>query len=1046
MHWTTDAYVTALGRTTLMVAVSAVAVAVLISVVRLRSIRLQRLAWAAVLLQGCLVAQWPVVIERPITSAPETNDVVRSDVAESAIPSSLPPSALPSGGRETTLAAALPGDQPLLDASPVIAVATPERSTAGIAPSSWRGALLMVWPGGVLLVPVICACRYVAFLRLVRSTTEPGAEWRAEFDQVRAALGVSGNVALRVSDDLGPCLVRRWSGSCIVVPRSLWTALEPQQRRAVLRHELAHYVRGDLWKSLAIRLLSAPQWFNPAAWWAVRRFDECAEWACDELAAGDGASATEYSRLLLSLGTAHAPRAAYLPAARRGSVSTRIRRLLAAPGRDSKAVRCAVPLCAAALLAVNLLRIEVVAQTPSERPVSAAASATPGLPGRMPWHPDDLVAVLGDERGKLWSHAGHVLVTPDGRRLIADAGHSSLFIYDADTLDVLATFGDRPTRLMSAALSQDGSRLIAGYADGTLTLWNISGEQPELEQTVNVMPEGVEQPYLHFVHALRADRVAITAANHLMLWELRGNRLAEVLSSDLEDDLYRPAISPDGRRLVTKITIRPGDPIPPERLIEFDGRKFSLFDCRLQLWDVSDGQLRELSQLTMPLVNRPAFTADGRMIFGVQDVEGRVLATPCVRIVDETLVKQPDLPIRLSSLAVPAFSPDGRLMAVMLESGELQILDVAQDVWEPVTTLKTGRTFFAGIAFSPGGRSIYIPSGSCLERWDRDGDGGYQRVGPRPAHASNVHDISFRSGGDQLMSTGGNTICEWNLRRLDSPKPVIHDAPQIPSGIQRLVAWPVRNGVLFQSSGTRNGIEFWDKSTDAISETFRIDFGESYRDNAWCFALQPGGKLLATGHWDQAIRFWNVEGDAPQKVAELASAHSGHVCNVAFSPDGRILASVGWDHAVKLWDMSTDPPTPGGELGKHDDIVRSVAFSPDGRWLASGDEKGVIRLWDLNSADRPGRTIRHPEDVARVASPYDEQRTMNTLEFSADGRRLLSADGGGRVTVWTVPTGEIVQRWQFPGWIWAARWSPDQQLIATANQNGTVYLLVAPEP
>jgi WD40 repeat protein len=523
---------------------------------------------------------------------------------------------------------------------------------------------------------------------------------------------------------------------------------------------------------------------------------------------------------------------------------------------------------------------------------------------------------------------------------------------------------------------------------------------------------------------------------------LDGNQLQSVSSIECEKDLYRPAVSPDGRSVATTISVQPA---AGDRIIEFDGRRFSLPDSQIQLWDVSGPDVRELSRLTTDLLESIMFSPDGRMLIGQSSVEGRHLATRAVPVVNGQLVDPYDLPIRLASTATPAFSQDGTLMAVMNDSRELQIVDISRDAWQIIATLETGRGFYPGVAFSPNGRSIYVPIGCCLQRWDRTAAGGYSQVNASEAHSSSIGDIVF-PGGDVLISTGREAICEWDLRRLESPQPIVGKAPQIPSGSQRLVAWPERDAVLFQSWADRNGIHLWDRSTGAVSDRFQLDFGDDYRNAAWCLALQPGGKLLATGHWDRAIRFWSLAGASPTRVAELSEAHGGHVCNVAFSPDGKMLASVGWDHAVKLWDMATDPPSPGGDLGTHEDIVRSVAFSPDGRWLASGDEKGVIRLWGLNSDDRSGPTIRHPEDLARVASPYDEQRTMNTLEFSADGRWLLSADGGGRVTVWSVPTGEIVKRWTFPGWVWAARWSPDQQLIATANQNGTVYLLVAPQP
>ena len=87
----------------------------------------------------------------------------------------------------------------------------------------------------------------------------------------------------------------------VLAPRKLWTTLDSVQRTAILRHELAHILRRDLWKSLAIRVLALPQWFNPFAWYAVRVFDEAAEWACDDLASAKYHSNADYASALLRI-------------------------------------------------------------------------------------------------------------------------------------------------------------------------------------------------------------------------------------------------------------------------------------------------------------------------------------------------------------------------------------------------------------------------------------------------------------------------------------------------------------------------------------------------------------------------------------------------------------------------------------------------------------------------------------------------------------------------------------------------------------------------
>ena len=118
-----------------------------------------------------------------------------------------------------------------------------------------------------------------------------------------------------------------------------------------------------------MRGLALPHWFNPFAWWAVRRFDEAAEWACDRAASGEN-SATAYARALLRLGEAAGRHAAYSPAARGRPLAARIRRLLSTRTREDSSAKKALLLTACAGFAsAALVRVELVAQEQS--PVAA---------------------------------------------------------------------------------------------------------------------------------------------------------------------------------------------------------------------------------------------------------------------------------------------------------------------------------------------------------------------------------------------------------------------------------------------------------------------------------------------------------------------------------------------------------------------------------------------------------------------------------------------------------------------------------------------------
>ncbi len=68
--------------------------------------------------------------------------------------------------------------------------------------------------------------------------------------------------------------------------------------------------------------------------------------------------------------------------------------------------------------------------------------------------------------------------------------------------------------------------------------------------------------------------------------------------------------------------------------------------------------------------------------------------------------------------------------------------------------------------------------------------------------------------------------------------------------------------------------------------------------------------------------------------------------SLALDPTGRILASGGTDNTIKLWDIAT-----GRELRTltgHDALLTSVDFSPDGSTLLSASRDRTIRLWDVS--------------------------------------------------------------------------------------------------
>jgi WD40 repeat protein len=150
-------------------------------------------------------------------------------------------------------------------------------------------------------------------------------------------------------------------------------------------------------------------------------------------------------------------------------------------------------------------------------------------------------------------------------------------------------------------------------------------------------------------------------------------------------------------------------------------------------------------------------------------------------------------------------------------------------------------------------------------------------------------------------------------------------------------------------------------------------------------AFSPDGRRLASGSWDQTVKFWNVS--TGQELSTV-SGKMNEVQAVAFSHDGHGLAAGNSGDTVTVWDATTgrqmhtlSSNKPLGIPGSN--WVYSIAFSPDGRWLASGVDDKTVRLWDVatgriraecgvstsgdgaeqrNRRDRSDESVRSPDD------------------------------------------------------------------------------------
>ncbi|HEY2894527.1 MAG TPA: M56 family metallopeptidase, partial [Pirellulales bacterium] len=381
----------ALGRTTLWLGLLGVITAAVLRVTRANSPTVHRVGCVLTLLVGWAFLRYPVAVPWYETAAvTASSGAIRTspaliDLEPIAIPSADNSSEMMEGSSEvvdlaTTEIAPQSGLQqsvvPRIEANDFSNPAHPKQSGAApesIEPDRLSAAINLfpliaaaLWAVGLIAPPAIWLVGYVRFVRSVQNCRRPVDAWQSQWSELIATAPAGRQIPLCVSDDVGPMLCRLPRGFALVVPEPLWRELSDEGRRAILRHELAHYQRGDVWKSLAVRLLALPHWFNPVSWWAVRCFDEAAEWACDAAASSDQPS-TEYAKTLVRLGELSTADLRYGSAARGRTLAARVRRVLAAKTQSDSFLKQALVLTGAvAVLMSSLLDVQLVARQPEK--------------------------------------------------------------------------------------------------------------------------------------------------------------------------------------------------------------------------------------------------------------------------------------------------------------------------------------------------------------------------------------------------------------------------------------------------------------------------------------------------------------------------------------------------------------------------------------------------------------------------------------------------------------------------------------------------------
>ncbi len=139
-----------------------------------------------------------------------------------------------------------------------------------------------------------------------------------------------------------------------------------------------------------------------------------------------------------------------------------------------------------------------------------------------------------------------------------------------------------------------------------------------------------------------------------------------------------------------------------------------------------------------------------------------------------------------------------------------------------------------------------------------------------------------------------------------------------------------------------------------------------------------------------------VETERPEWRPMSETIFSGlpAVTVVDFTGDGDVMASGSADGEVKLFDTVTGDPLGKRRVDEPGCPVTDLDFSPDGRQLVTVGDNGVVKVWSVPALEQ-------------VAEYRNGEIGYYWAEFAPDGPRLAAASDDGRLRVWNRETGKL---------------------------------------
>ena len=226
-----------------------------------------------------------------------------------------------------------------------------------------------------------------------------------------------------------------------------------------------------------------------------------------------------------------------------------------------------------------------------------------GAEEHLPWHPEELVAILGDQRGRHWDYVTSLTLSPDGNLLASSAGRY-VYLWETMTMRLRTLLPSGASSVSSVAFTSDSKMLVFRDGNASVKMLDVSGAKPlekwscksewEQDRCLAVSPDG---------------KMVAVGGSSISLWDVAGTSPKERrIPLSIGRVVMEMAFSPDSSTLATVS----GVPLVYQGFINAT----IIMDSVITLWDLTSSPPKEKASPKgqVSTCGRLYFSPDGKTL------------------------------------------------------------------------------------------------------------------------------------------------------------------------------------------------------------------------------------------------------------------------------------------------------------------------------------------------------------------------------------------------------------------------------------------------